>query len=184
MMKTTDHSSFNNDWYQNDTNGFKKVTWYIVNAIIFNTSLVPISSVKTKLLVLFGAQVGKSVVIKPKVNIKYPWNLNVGDYSWIGENVWIDNLTKVHIGSHCCISQGAMLLTGNHNYKKTSFDLMLGEIKLENGTWIGAKTTVCPGVTAKSHSVLSVGSVATSNLEEYSIYNGNPAIKVKDRVID
>lgn len=66
----------------------------------------------------FGAKIGKGVFIKPLVNIKYPWNLDIGDYTWIGENVWIDNLTQVKIGSNVCISQGAMLLCRNHNYKK------------------------------------------------------------------
>ena len=131
----------------------------------------------------FGAKIGENVTIKPKVNIKYPWFLKISDNVWIGENVWIDNLTQVTISSNVCISQGAMLLCGNHNYKKSTFDLMLGEIVLEEGVWIGARSVVCPGVTCKSHSVLTVGSVATSDLEAYSIYQGNPARKVKDRII-
>jgi putative colanic acid biosynthesis acetyltransferase WcaF len=60
---------------------------------------------------------------------------------------------------------------------------MIGEIHIEEGAWVGAQSIVCPGITMKSHSVLSVGSVASSDIEAYSIYRGNPAIKVKDRVI-
>lgn len=135
------------------------------------------------LLRLFGARVGKSVVIKPHVRIKYPWKLSIGDYTWIGEDVWIDNLDEVCIGANCCVSQGAFLLCGNHNYTKSTFDLMIGAITLEDGSWIGAKSTVCPGVTVGSHAVLSVGSVATKTLEPYGIYSGNPAMKVKERVI-
>jgi putative colanic acid biosynthesis acetyltransferase WcaF len=75
-----------------------------------------------------------------------------------------------------------LLLTGNHNYKTTSFDLTIAEIILEDGVWIGAKSIVCPGITCKTHSVLSVGSVATKTLEAYSIYQGNPAVKIKDRL--
>lgn len=36
----------------------------------------------------------------------------------------------------------------------------------------------------KSHSILSVGSVATKDLEAYGIYQGNPALKVKERKIE
>jgi putative colanic acid biosynthesis acetyltransferase WcaF len=133
------------------------------------------------LLRLFGASVGKGVIIKPRVNIKYPWKLTIGNHVWIGEGVWIDNLGEVSIGDHSCISQGAMLLCGNHNYKKSSFDLMVGDIVLEEGVWVGAHAVVCPGVTCHSHSVLTVKSIATSNLESYTIYQGNPAIKVKAR---
>ena len=99
----------------------------------------PSSCLKVRLLRMFGAKMGRGVIIKPSVNIKYPWNLVVGDYTWIGENVWIDNLTQVTMGRNVCISQGAMLLCGNHNYRKTTFDLMIGSITLEDGVWVGAQ---------------------------------------------
>ena len=134
-----------------------------------------------RLLKAFGAKVGVGVVIKPSVSIKYPCILSIGNHVWIGENVWIDNLTDVTIGSHVCLSQGVMLLTGNHNYTKPTFDLMVGKIILEDGVWLGALSVVCPGVTCGSHSVLSVGSVATKDLEAYGIYQGNPAMKVRER---
>jgi putative colanic acid biosynthesis acetyltransferase WcaF len=76
-----------------------------------------------------------------------------------------------------------MLLCGNHDYSKTSFDLIVKDITLEEGVWIGAKSIVCPGVSIGSHSVLTVNSVATSNLEPWGIYQGNPAVKIKERVI-
>jgi putative colanic acid biosynthesis acetyltransferase WcaF len=136
------------------------------------------------LLRLFGAKIGKGVNIKQKVNIKYPWKLTIGDYSWIGEKVWIDNLDQVIIGKNCCLSQESMLLCGNHDFKKTTFDLITKPITLKNGSWIGAKSVVCPGVTLEENSILSVGSVATGNLDSNSIYQGNPAIKIKDRVLE
>jgi putative colanic acid biosynthesis acetyltransferase WcaF len=132
---------------------------------------------------MFGAKIGTGVVIKPGVNIKYPWFLEMGDHCWIGEEVWIDNLALVSIGNNVCLSQGAYLLTGSHDYKKRSFDLITKPIVLEDGVWIGAKATVCPGITCHAHSVLAVGSIATSDLEPYSIYQGNPAIKKRERVI-
>ncbi len=76
------------------------------------------------------------------------------------------------------------MLTGNHNYKKETFDLIVGEIILEDGVWVGHKSVVCPGVTMHSHSILTVGSVLTKDAEAYSIYQGNPAVKVKERVIN
>lgn len=133
---------------------------------------------------MFGAVIGKGVVIKPRVNIKYPWNLSIGEHSWLGEGVWIDNLGKVIIGSNCCVSQGALLLCGNHNYRKSTFDLMVGDITLENGVWIGAKAMVCPGVVCHSHAVLTAGSIATASLEAYKIHSGNPAVPVKERSIE
>jgi len=183
MSGKTDLSKFNNNWYKPGANVIVRGLWYLINLTYFKSGF-PFMRPKRFWLRLFGAKVGIGVVIKPGVNIKYPWNLSVGNYSWIGENVWIDNLGKVKIGDNVCLSQGAMLLTGNHNYKKSTFDLLVEEIILEDGVWIGAKSMVAPGVTCKSHSVLSVQSVAVENLEPYSIYHGNPAVKVRDRVIE
>ena len=182
-MNTTDLSQFNNDWYSPKAGLIKRALWYLVNVVFFMNPLFPFGGFKVFLLRIFGGKIGKAVVIKPNVNIKYPWLLSIGDNSWIGEGVWIDNLAEVSIGNNVCISQGAFLLCGNHNYKKRSFDLEVGKIILEDGAWIGAKSTVCPGVLVGSHAVLSVGSIATGNMLAYKIYQGNPAQVIRDRII-
>lgn len=179
----SDLSQYDNSWYDPGGNSLKRVLWYFANILFLMNPLNPISSVKVRLLRCFGAKIGKGVVIKPSVNIKYPWNLSIGDYTWIGENVWIDNLVQVTIGSNVCVSQGAMLLCGNHNYKKSTFDLMVGKIALEDGCWVGAQSVVCPGVTLHSHAVLGVASVANKNLDAYTIYQGNPAHMVRKRIM-
>lgn len=172
----TDLSKYDNSWYNPGGNAFKRFLWYFVNALVIKNHLNPISGIRVKALRLFGAKIGRGVVIKPGVNVKYPWLLTVGDYSWIGEDVWIDNLAEVSIGSNCCLSQGAMLLCGNHNYRLPTFDLMVKPIIVEDGAWVGAKSVVCPGVTVGRDSILTVGSMATSNLEAGKIYQGIPAV--------
>lgn len=185
MKRSTDLSSYNNSWYKGEIGAsrFKQAAWYLVNVCFFINPLIPLSGLKVSLLRWFGARLGKGVVVKPAVNIKYPWKLTIGDYVWVGEKVWIDNLAMVTIGNNVCLSQGAMLLTGNHDYGKPTFDLMVSGITLEDGVWIGAQALVCPGVHAASHAVLSARSVATKNLEAYTIYQGNPAQPARERVI-
>lgn len=178
----TDLSAFNNDWFKTGKSVFVRTLWFIFQGLFFS-SWLPGSSWRRVLLRIFGARIGKSVVIKPRAIVKYPWNLTVGDYSWIGEKVWIDNLSMVTIGAHCCISQGALLLCGNHNYKKASFDLITNPINLEDGVWIGARSMVTGGVVCMNHCVLSAGSIASKNLEAYTIYSGNPAEKIREREI-
>jgi putative colanic acid biosynthesis acetyltransferase WcaF len=179
----TDLSLYDNSQYRIGAGILKRITWYWMNVLFYKSSSLVGSAFKSRLLRLYGAKVGHGVVIKPSVNIKYPWKLEIGNHVWIGENAWIDNLDLVKISDNCCISQGALLLCGNHNFTKPSFDLMTAPIILEEGVWIGAKSIVCPGVTCQSHSVLAVNSVASRNLEAYSIYQGNPAVKVKSRII-
>ena len=158
--------------------------WYLINELVFKTGLFPINAFKVGLLRAFGAEIGFGVVIKPCVNIKYPWRLKIGVNSWIGENVWIDNLDEVVIGPNCCLSQGAMLLCGSHNYKRSTFDLITKPITLGPGAWVGAQALVCPGVTFGSHAVLAAGSVATEDIPAYSISQGNPAVVKRGRVIE
>ncbi len=178
----TDLSRFNNSWY-NPGPRWKVLLWFVVNSLTLNTYLPLPMGVKRILLRWFGARLGRGVVIKPAVNIKYPWLLTVGNYVWIGERVWIDNLSEVTLGNHVCLSQGAMLLTGNHDYRRSTFDLVTQPITLDEGVWIGAKAVVGPGVRCESHAVLSVGSVATKPLAAYGIYQGNPAVWVRQREI-
>lgn len=182
IMNTVDLSKFENTNYKPGSK-LKIISWYFINYIFFKTFFPWPQLIKKELLKLFGTKIGSNVFLKPSVSIKYPWYLEIGNNVWIGENVWIDNLSYVRIEDNVCISQGAMLLCGNHNYKKKEFDLILGEIVLEKGSWVGAQSVVCPGVTLNSHAILSVGSIATNDLDAYSIYQGNPAVKIRTREI-
>lgn len=174
--------TYNNSWY-NPGGGFKRILWYFTNLIFFRSSLIPLFSLKRILLRAFGAEIGKSVIIKPRVNIKYPWFLKIGDHCWIGEEVWIDNLALISIGKNVCLSQGALLICGSHDYTKSSFDLKVGAIILEDGVWIGSKAVVTMNTVCREHSILSVNSVAPKLMEPFGIYQGNPARMIRNRKI-
>ncbi len=162
----------------------KVLIWYPINYLIFYSSIPFPSGFKVMLLRIFGAKVGAGVVIKPLVRIKNPWRLIIGNFCWIGEDVWIDNIEHVTIGNNVCLSQGAVLSAGNHDYSKTDFPPRFDKIVIEDGVWICAKAVVCPGVICRSHSVLTVNSVANKDLQERKIYSGNPALFVRDRIIN
>ncbi|MFT3919798.1 WcaF family extracellular polysaccharide biosynthesis acetyltransferase [Cloacibacterium sp.] len=180
-MIETRLENFDSSVFDKEASKIKILTWFFVNALIVKASWNPFMKIKIFFLRLFGAKIGKSLIIKNNVNIKFPWKLKIGDNVWLGENSWIDNLDHVTIGNNVCISQGALLLTGNHDYTLPTFDYRNAPIILEDGVWIGAKAIVCPGVTCKTHSILCVGSIASKNLEAFKIYQGNPAINLRDR---
>ena len=182
-MQKVDLSKFNNSWYK-PGGRIKRAIWFLKNIVLFKSSLPWPSRLKVLALRFFGAKVGKGVLIRPCVNIKYPWFLEIGDNVWMGEEVWIDNLGTVKIGNSVCLSQGSLILCGNHNYKKEAFDLIVGDITLEDGVWVGAKSIVGPGVTMKTHSILTAGSILTKDTEAYGIYQGNPAVLIKHREIN
>ena len=159
----------------------KIMLWYLVNALVVRASWNPLMGLKIALLRAFGAKIGKGLIIKNEVRIKSPWYLTIGDNCWLGECCWIDNLEKVSIGSNVCISQGALLLTGNHDYTQPTMPYKNAPVVIEDGAWIGANSTVCPGVTVHENAVLTVGSIATKNLENNGIYQGNPAVIIRKR---
>lgn len=175
--------TFDGSGFNKGAGTLKTILWYFVNALIVRASWNPFMGIKIALLRAFGAKIGKGLVIKNNVIIKSPWNLVVGDDCWLGESCWIDNLDKVVIGNNVCISQGALLLTGNHDYTISSMPYRNAPIKIEDGAWIGAKTAVCPGVTVLRNAILTVGSVATKDMVENGIYQGNPAVKIRERKI-
>lgn len=182
-MSKVDLSKYDNSDFDEGASTVKWIAWFFVNALIVKNRLNPLMFTKRFFLKLFGAKLGKRVIIKPGVNIKFPWRLEVGDHVWLGENVWIENQAQVKIGANSCLSQDCKLITGNHDFSKPTFDLITKPITLEEGSWVGARSTVCPGVTFGSHAILTVGSVATKELEPYGIYRGNPAQKIKTRII-
>ena len=99
-------AQYDNRGYDPGAGTAKRALWYVVNAVLFDSWLWPASSLKVTVLRLFGARVGHGVVIKPRVNIKYPWHLTLGDHVWLGEGVWIDNLATVVIASRPMLSPG------------------------------------------------------------------------------
>ena len=138
----------------------KYIIWELISFFYFNTS-IPGSYLRSLLLKLFGASIGKKVIIKPNVKIKYPWNLSIGNFSWIGEYVWIDNIAKISIGSNTCISQGVYICSASHNLKK-SFDLLLQPVQIGNNCWIAAKCIIGPKVIIKNNTFVKMGEKITS----------------------
>lgn len=161
----------------------KQLLWYFLGQPLFRSYWLPVSSLKVRLLRLFGAQVGEGVRVKPGVTLKFPWRIAIGDYVWLGEQVWLDNVINIRIDDHVCISQGAYLGTGNHDWQDPNFALKLSAIHLESRCWIGAKAVVGPGVTIGHGAVLCLGSIAGQSLAPMTIYAGNPARPVKTRKI-
>lgn len=122
-------------------------------------------------------------MIKPGVRVEYPWRLQIGDFSRVGEDVWIDNLANVRIGSHACISQGASLCTGNHDWSDPHFGLIVRAIELGDASWIGARGIVTLGVTLGGGAVAAAGSVVRDSIPAWEIHAGNPAVFVRQRLI-
>lgn len=154
--------------------------WWLLGSLLENR-ILPGSGWRRGLLRLFGARIGRGVVIKPGVKVKWPWKLAIGDWSWIGERVWIDNLEMVTIGHHSCISQGVYICTGNHDWSDDAFALRVAPVRIGDQCWIGAQARLAPGCEVGEGCVVALGSVGSGRLEPWSVYAGAPATKRAER---
>jgi putative colanic acid biosynthesis acetyltransferase WcaF len=180
---SVDLSTYTADGFDRGRGPLTEVLWRLVSALVFQSPCFPFYAPKRWLLRLFGARVGRRVLVKPRVTITFPWKLALGDQSWIGEGSWLDSLDRIEIGPNVCISQGAYLCTGNHDHSRTDFALRTAPVRIGDGAWIAARAVVGPGVTVGERAILSLGSVAVSDLEPDGIYKGNPAAKAGTRSI-
>jgi putative colanic acid biosynthesis acetyltransferase WcaF len=158
-----------------------EAAWFFCGLPLLRSPLISSSTFRRWLLRLFGAKIGRRVHIKPGLRVKFPWYLDVGDHTWLGEDLWIDNLAQVTIGPHCCISQGVYLCTGNHDWSAPNMKLFRQPIRCEQGSWVGAKSIICPGVTVGPGAIAAAGSVITKDIPGMEVHAGNPAKFVRRR---
>ncbi len=160
-----------------------EILWHFLGSPILKTELLPLPSIKRAILRLFGARVGRKVILKPGIKVKFPWYLSIGDYAWVGERAWIDNLANVSIGAHACISQDVYLCTGNHDWSSSNMRLYCRPVSIGAGAWVAARSSVFPGVTVGTCAVVVGGSIVAKDVPPYEIHGGNPACLIRVRTI-
>jgi putative colanic acid biosynthesis acetyltransferase WcaF len=148
--------------------------WWIVQSLFFHTSPQFMYAWRRFLLRLFGAQIGKGVLIRPSVRVTYPWKLSIGDWSWIGDEVTLYSLGDISIESNAVVSQQSYLCTGSHDYRQLSFDLYAVPIRIEAEAWVASQVFIGPGVTVGHGAIVGAASVVLSDVPAGMICAGNP----------
>lgn len=117
----------------------------------------------------------------PRSKVWAPWNLICADQVTAGDGVEIYNPAPVRLGSHAILSQDAYLCGATHDYDDPGFPLIAYAMEIGEYAWVCARASVAPGVNVGRGAVLGLGSVATRNLDAWTVYAGVPAVKVKER---
>ncbi len=157
--------------------------WWIVQATLFRISPQFMYEWRNFLLRLFGAKIGKGVKIRPTSNVTYPWNLSMGDHSWIGDDCTIYNLGRISIGNNVALAHKVYLCTGMHDYNDIFFAIYAKEIVICDEVWLPNDVFVGPGVTIGRGTVVGARSTVLCDLPEAMICYGNPAKPIKPRVM-
>ena len=157
--------------------------WWLVQAIAFPLSLHNFNFFRRFLLRLFGAKIGRGVIIRPSARFTFPWKVKIGDYSWIGDDVMFYSLDRITVGSHSVISQKTYLCTGSHDIQNPSFNLITAPIEIGNGTWIATDCFIAPGAKIGSNSVIGVRSNVMKNIDSQKVAWGNPCRSQYSRTI-
>jgi putative colanic acid biosynthesis acetyltransferase WcaF len=150
---------------------FRAGLWRFVNSTLVTSNLCP-SKLRLLMLTLNGAKIGSRVVLRSGLKIHFPWNLEIGDDCWIGEDVWFINHQKVKIGSNVCISQRSIICSGGHDYRSASLEYAHKPIEIKDGAWICLDAKILPGVTIGECSVVSAGEVVRKSIPDYSMLVG------------
>lgn len=176
-----DLSRFANPEFDRGASKLQELAWIAARSAVFELGPLPMDGLRRRTLAAFGASVGKNLTIRRGVRVTFPWKLQVGENSWLGEDSWLLNLAPITLGANVVISQRAFLCTGNHDWSDRRFGLMTRPIVVEDGAWVGAAAFVGPGVRIGTHAVVAAGSVVTDDLPPFAICAGNPCVPVRRR---
>jgi putative colanic acid biosynthesis acetyltransferase WcaF len=162
--------------------GFVVQLWWLADSLFFHPSPQIFYGWRRFLLRLFGAKIGKKVMIRPSAKITYPWKLSIGDYSWIGDDVCLYSLGEIHIGKNSVISQKSYLAAASHDYNSESFDIFSRTIVIEDEVWVATDVFIGPGTTIGKGAVIGARSTVLKSLEGGFVYAGNPVRQIKKRI--
>jgi putative colanic acid biosynthesis acetyltransferase WcaF len=164
------------------SNRMGRLAWSIVWALFFRPSPRPFHARRAILLRGFGAKLGPNCHFYPRSRVWAPWNLECADGVTLGDEAEIYNPSLVTMGSHAIVSQQAYICGATHDYNDPAFPLISFPMSLGAYSWVCARASVSPGINVGEGAVLGLGSVATRDLEPWTVYAGVPAQRVKQRV--
>ena len=162
---------------------FLRVLW-LPGQYLLRWSPRPAFGWRRFILRLFGATVGPHAHIHNSTRVTMPWNLTLGSWAAVGENVLIYNLGPIEIASRATVSHRAHLCAGTHDYRRADLPLLKPPVRVGPQAWVCADAFVGPGVSVGEGAVVGAASVVTRDVEPWTIVAGNPARHVKDRVLD
>jgi len=162
-------------------NSIGRMAWQIVWVLLYRPTPRILHPWRRFLLRLFGAKLGKGAHPYPSARIWAPWNLEMGDYSCLGEQVDCYCVDKIRLGAHSLVSQYSFLCSASHDYSDLALPLVTAPISIGERAWVTSDVFIGPGVTIGKGAVVLARSSVFKSIEPWGVFAGNPAVKIKDR---
>lgn len=162
-------------------NRLRRLVWNLTWLVLCRITPAPLHAWRALILRLFGAQIGPHSAIYGSARIWAPWNLVCADHVAIGPGAEVYNPCPIILGSHVILSQNSFLCGATHDHNDPAFPLLAYRMTLGAYAWVCARAAVAPGVNLGEGAVLGLQSVATRDLEPWTVYAGSPAVKVNER---
>lgn len=166
-----------------NSNKLGRVIWTVAWCLLFRPSPRICFAWRRGLLRLFGAKIGRQARIAPTVRIWAPWNLEVGEEASLAYNVDCYSVDRITIGAHATVSQEAFLCSATHDVNDPHMGLVTAPISVEDQAWVCARAFIAPGVCVGLGSVVGACSVVTRDVAPWTVVAGNPARKIKSRIL-
>ncbi|WP_120005407.1 acetyltransferase [Nesterenkonia muleiensis] len=155
--------------------------WGICELLLVTNPWQISSGLRVRALRVFGAEIGRGVVFRPRTRVKFPWKLHIGDRSWIGEGVWFHNQDHIRIANDVVISQETFLTSGSHAHRR-DMALITRPINIEAGVWITSRCCVLGGTKVRRSALIRPFTVIDGReIPAGEIWGGNPIRYAADR---
>jgi acetyltransferase-like isoleucine patch superfamily enzyme len=163
----------------------KSVMLYLYSLISFFIPETRLFKVKVFLLRIAGLKIGKGVKICSSAKFIGSGKVFIGDYSWVGANVFIcsNSSGEVKIGSKVDIGPKVTITNGTH-YLSSGEDRVAGEgrvinVSIGDGSWVGMCSVLTPGSDVGNSVMIAAGSVVVGLLPAHSVCAGIPCKKIR-----
>jgi putative colanic acid biosynthesis acetyltransferase WcaF len=158
----------------------KRFLWSCVQLPFWPRMPRVLSPLRIMLLRMFGARIGRGCAVG-SARIWIPWNLEMDEFAYVGNDAEVYNLAPVRIGANSVVSQRSYLCTATHDYTKPDFPLYSRAIVIGAGAWIAACVFVSPGVSVGDGAVVGACSVVTKDVPPWTVCAGNPCRVINPR---
>ncbi|MGD1850816.1 MAG: hormogonium polysaccharide biosynthesis acetyltransferase HpsU [Cyanophyceae cyanobacterium] len=178
-----DLTRYDQSWYDRGRSGWYVLLWWLVQGVVFPLTLHSAHGIRRQILRWFGAKIGQGVSIRPTARFTYPWKVEIGDHSWVGDDVVFYSLAPIRLGRHCVVSQKCYLCAGSHDLTDPAFGLEVAEVVIGNGAWVATDCFIAPGVTVGANAVIGDRSSVFRDIPGGKIAVGSPCKVRGDRAM-